>query len=176
MTLEGFSDSDWASDPNNRKSLASYVFLLAKGPVSWACKRNQSICLSSTEAEYKALTSAAKEAVWERRCLFDIGHEQLNPTVIHCDNQGAIALSNNPIYHSRTKHIAVYHHFIRDTVASKEIKLEYVNTLVNVADLLTKPLAAELHREHCSRLGILPNSLAEKKHAESRGKGSEGQR
>lgn len=150
LELKGFSDSDWASEVN-QKSLGSYVFILAKGPITWACKRNQSICLSSTEVEYKALRSGAKEAIWIRRCLADIGHEQKNSTVINCDNQGAIAMSNNPVFHS---HTAIYHHFIRDTVASKEIRLEYINTLLNVADLLTKPLLSELHKKHCVRLNL----------------------
>lgn len=113
LKLEGFFDSDRGADPMDRRSLGSYIFLLAGGPFSWACKQNHSVCLSSTEAEYKALTSAAKEAVWDRRCLANIGHEQKEPTVVYCDNQGAIALSSNPIYHSRTKHIAIHHHFIR---------------------------------------------------------------
>lgn len=155
LNLEGFSDSDWAADPISRKSLGSYVFMLAEGPVSWACKCNHSVCLSSTEAEYKALTSAAKETIWILRCLADIRHEQEQATLMHCDNQGAIALSNNPVYHSRTKHISVYHHFIRDVVAEKEVKLGYINTLKNSADLLTKALPSELHLEHCCRLGLV---------------------
>lgn len=102
------------------------------------------MCLSSYEAEYKALTSAAKEAIWLRTCLADIGHEQQQPTVINCDSQGAIALASNPVFHSQTKHIAIQHHFIRDVVASKEIRLQYVNTQLNRADILTKSLANEL--------------------------------
>lgn len=162
LKLEGYSDSNWGADPTDRKSIGSYIFILAGGPISWACKRNHSVCLSSTEAEYKALTSAAKEAVWDRRCLADIGHEQKEPTVVYCDNQGAIALSSNPVYHSRTKHIAIHHHFIRDVVARKEIRLEYVSTHLNIADMLTKSLTGDRQRQHCEELGLAPRMEGEK--------------
>lgn len=76
LKLEGYSDSDWGAYQTDRRSVGAYVFNLAGGPVAWACKKNESICLSSTESEYKALTSAAKEAIWERRCLADVGHGQ----------------------------------------------------------------------------------------------------
>lgn len=168
LELIGFSDNDWGADLVSRKSLGAYVFLLAGAPCSWTCKRNQSICLSSSEAEYKALTSAAKEAIWERRCLADIGQEQSKPTTLYCDNQGAISLSNNPVFHSRTKHIAIHHHFIRDVVASKEIRLEYIHTQLNAANMLTKPLLTELQQRHCEKLGLIPERDNKNHRCESR--------
>lgn len=143
-----------------RKSVGAYLFMLAGAPVSWACKKNQNICLSSTEAEYKALTSSAKEATWIQRCLDDMGQKQSQATEIRCDNMGAIALSNNPVYHSRTKHIAIYHHYIREVVAEQSITLQYVNTKDNIADALTKALPADLLKKHCESMGIYKESPA----------------
>lgn len=155
MQLTGFADSDWAADLATRRSVGAYIFLVAGGPLSWASKRNQNICLSSTEAEYKALTSAGKEALWARQCLQDIGQKQKLATKVMCGNMGAIALANNPVFHSRTKHIAIYHHFIREVVAQGAVTLEYVNTSQNVADALTKPVTAECMEKHCASMGLL---------------------
>lgn len=101
---------------------------------------------------------AAKEAIWDRRCLVDIGQVQEEATTLHCDNQGAIALANNPVFHSRTKHIELHHHFIRDVVERGEIRLSYISTSDNLADLLTKALTTEVHMKHCRSLGIVPES------------------
>lgn len=141
--LIGYTDSDWATDPISRKSVGAYLFLLAGGPVSWACKKNQNVCLSFTEAEYKAATSTAKEAVWDRRCLADMGQKQKQPTILYCDNMGAIALSRKPVFHSKTKHVAVHHHYVRDVIAEGDIELKYIKTADNLADVLTKPLPSE---------------------------------
>lgn len=154
MEFFGYSDSDWASDPHTRKSVGAYLFLGAYGLVSWACKKHLSICLSSMEAEYKSLTAAAKEAVWDRQCLFDIGQKQVKPTRILCDNMGAIALANNPVFHSRRKHIAIYYHYIREVVAEGSVAIEYVNTIANLADALTKALPADTLLKHCVATGL----------------------
>lgn len=90
-----------------------------------------------------------------RRCLKDIGQEQKGPTELRCDNQGAIALSGNPVFHSQTKHIEVSHHLVREVVESREIELSYVRTIENWADILTKPLPAAVHNYHCQSLGLM---------------------
>lgn len=158
LNLTGYSDSDWAADPSTRKSVGAYIFMLAGGPLSWACKRNQNICLSLTKVEYKALTSAAKEALWDRQCLCDVGQKQISATKIMCDNMGAIALANNSVFHSRTKHIAIYHHFIREVVAQGDVTLECINTAQNLADALTKPVTAECMERHCVGIGLRKES------------------
>lgn len=122
--------------------------------MSWSSKKNPNVFLSSTKAKYKAITRAAKEAIWYRRFLDDVGHKQANPTVIHCDNQGAIALAENPIFHAHTKHVEVHHHFIREAMERKEVRLEYIHTNDNISDMLTKPLSAEAQRRHSKSLGL----------------------
>ena len=84
------------------------------------------------------MSSATCKAVWLRRILEDIGEKQTEPTKVHCDNQSAVKLEHNPVYHARTKHIELQHHFIREKIESKKIKLIYCNTSDNVADIFTK--------------------------------------
>jgi len=85
------------------------VFNIGSGPISWSSKKQPIVSLSSTEAEYKSLCSATCEAIWLRRILEDVGETQQAPTVIRCDNQSTIKLTNNLVYHARTKHIDTQH-------------------------------------------------------------------
>ena len=105
--MTGYSDSDWAGNPDDRKSTSGYAFNIGSGVVSWSSKKQPTISLSSTEEEYKALCSATCEVVWLRRILEDVGNKPMKPTVIKCDNQSTIKLAHNPICHARTKHIEI---------------------------------------------------------------------
>eukprot|EP00253_Pinus_taeda_P019658 PITA_19658 len=100
--LVGFTDSDWAGDPDDRKSTAGYVFTLGSGPITWACKKQAAISLSSAEAEYRGAVEASKEALWLRQILSELGFEQQHPTTLWCDNQSAIQLCKDPVQHQRT--------------------------------------------------------------------------
>lgn len=140
--LSGYSDADWGGDTEDRKSTTGYIFLLCGAPVSWASKKQATIALSSTEAEYLAATQASKEAIWLRHLLHDLGFPQLQPTIIYEDNQSAIMLSHNPVHHARTKHFDIQHHFVREKIESKEIDLIYCPTDDMVADMMTKNLPA----------------------------------
>ena len=112
MLMTGYSDADWASDPDDRHSTTRHLFVIAGGTVSWLSKKQAIVALSTTKAEYVALCSAAQEAVWLRRMLYELGTLSEKPTVLMEDNQGAIALSQNPVEHARTKHIEIRYHFI----------------------------------------------------------------
>ena len=142
LVLTGYCDADWAGDPDTRRSTTGYVFMLCGASISWASKLQPTVALSSAEAEYMALSAAVQEAVYLRRLLSDLGYPQEQPTVIYEDNQGCIAMSNNPVMHKRTKHIDIRYHFVREHVESQEIRLEYVASEHQLADLLTKPLGA----------------------------------
>jgi len=111
--LVGFSDADWAGDQDDRRSTTGNVFLLGGGAVSWLSKKQSTVALSTAEAEYVALSQAAQECVWLRRLLSDLGMDA-TPVVILEDNQGAIAIAKNPVDHSRTKHIDIRYHYIRE--------------------------------------------------------------
>ena len=92
LLLVDFTDSDWAGDPDDRKSTAGYVFTLGSGPITWACKKQSAISLSSAEAEYRGAVEASKEALWLRQILSEFGLQQQHPTTLCCDNQSAIQL------------------------------------------------------------------------------------
>ena len=154
VQLQGYVDADWGSNPNGRKSQSGYLFTLCGGVISWASKKQSVVALSSTEAEYVAASLASQEAVWLRALLGDISFVQEEPTMIKEDNQGAIALSKNPKYHPRTKHIDIKCHFIRDKVAKKEIVLDYCPTEQMLADLLTKPLGKTLFQRLRGLMGV----------------------
>jgi transposase InsO family protein len=157
VQLAGFSDSDWAGNPDDRRSTTGYAFNIGSGVVSWSSKKQPTVSLSSTEAEYKAMASATCEAVWLRRILEDVGEKQTEPTKVYCDNQSAVKLAHNPIYHARTKHIELQHHFVREKIESKEIALMYCNTSDNVADIFTKPVG-KIHFEVLrQKLGVVEN-------------------
>ena len=122
--LVGYSDADWAGDVDTRKSTSGYAFMLGKAIVAWASKQQSVVALSTTEAEYIALASATKAAVWLRRLLQSLGEGQVRSTTIFEDNRGAISLSTNPKDHSRTKHIDIKYHYVRHAVQMKEIDVE----------------------------------------------------
>eukprot|EP00253_Pinus_taeda_P008373 PITA_08373 len=138
--LVGFTDSDWAGDPDDRKSTAGYVFTLGSGPITWACKKQAAISLSSAEAEYRGALEASKEALWLRQILSEFGFEQQHPTTLWCDNQSAIQLCKDPVQHQRSKHIELHMHFIRNLIHDHVLEVQYCSTDDQVADIFTKAL------------------------------------
>lgn len=156
LSLSGYTDSDWGSTSNDRRSIGGYVFLIAGGAVSWQSKKQATVALSSTEAEYMAATQACKEALWWRSLLreCDVPFKFETPTIIHSDNQSCIALSINPGFHARTKHIDIQHHFIREKVSDGSITLQYVGTNDMVADILTKGLPKPKHYHLLPLMGV----------------------
>jgi len=140
--LYGYTDSDWAGDVSTRKSTTGYVYLLGSAAVSWSSKRQPTVALSSCEAEYMAATQAAKEAIWLRRFLTELGYTRpdIDSVTINCDNQGAITLTKNPEFHARTKHIDIQWHYVREQVEKGAVTLRFIGTAEMVADGLTKPL------------------------------------
>jgi len=153
MVLKVFVDADWGAN-ENRRSIGGYIVILAGGAISWSCKKQGTVALSTTEAEYMALVQAAKENIWLQRLLKELGREAENAKTIYEDNQGAIALANNPEYHARTKHIDIQYHFVRECVENGDIKLEYCPTADMVADALTKALPKERHWKLLEKMGM----------------------
>ena len=155
--LIGYSDADWASS-HDRKSTGGFIFglggTLLNGAITWSSKRQSTVALSSTESEYMAVTQAVKEALWLQRLFGELTNT--TPAVhIRVDNQGAIALSKNPKFHARTKHIDIQHHFVREVLeADRGIQLEYCPTEEMVADVLTKGLARVKHEKFTKMMGV----------------------
>jgi len=152
----GYSDADWGAG-HDRKSIGGFVFLMDGGAISWASKKQSSIALSTTEAEYMAMTQATKEIMWLRILLDEIGAFKHIGSIsqLHADNQGAIALARNPEYHARTKHIDIQYHFIRHQVTAEKIHLRYCTSSNMVADIMTKALPRVAHQKHMLAMGII---------------------
>lgn len=150
-----FCDSDWARDPEDRKSTSGYLFMFAGGPISWKVKKQAVVALSSAEAEYLAVSMCAREAIWMRHFFEEIhrGYGS-RATKIYVDNQAAIKMSQNPVYHSRTKHIDIPSHHVRDEVKKGHIALEYVPGTDNPADVFTKPLGYAAHIRCMKTMGM----------------------
>ncbi|KAK1438803.1 hypothetical protein QVD17_04614 [Tagetes erecta] len=155
IELMGYSDSDWASCLDDRKSLSAYVFTLGTGMVSWRSKKQPTVALSSTEAEYISATGATCQALWLRRVLEDLGYKQNKPTMIYCDNKSAIHLAKNPVTDGRTRHIDIKYHFIREMIGKEQVNLEFCNTYNQVADVFTKSLAREKFVYFRHKLGVM---------------------
>ena len=154
IALKGYCDADWAGDASDRRSTTGYVFMLGNGAISWNSKRQPTIALSTTEAEYMAASQSCREAFWLRQLLADVGYVQDAATTIMCDNQGCISLGKNPTHHSRSKHIEVQHHYIREKIEHGMVSLEYCPTQEMVADVLTKGLAKDRHMELIRDMGL----------------------
>ena len=132
--LDGYTDADWGANPVDRKSISGYSFLIGGGLVAWSSKKQAVVALSSTEAEYMAVSYAARHAIWMRQLLAELNFEQKRATDLRADNMSAIALSKDNIQHARTKHINIRHHFIRECITADTISLRYIPTADNVAD------------------------------------------
>eukprot|EP00253_Pinus_taeda_P008606 PITA_08606 len=142
LDILGFVDADWVGDLDQRISTSGYVFNLFGGVVIWMSKKQPVVSLSTTEAEYMATTHVSKEAVWLQRLCSSMGLVQ-GAIRIDCDNQSEIFLAKNPTCHSKTKHIDVQYHFVRDMIEDKRVLLVKVDTLKNIVDALTKSVSSE---------------------------------
>ena len=138
--LEAYTDADYAGCPDTYRSTSGYVCMLNGGPVSWMSKLQQTVAVSTTEAEYMAASFCASEVMFLRGLLEDVGFAQQGPTLLHEDNQGAVHLMKNEVLHTRAKHIHVRYHQIREFVAHKFIRVQHCRTDEMVADILTKLL------------------------------------
>ncbi|XP_057523859.1 secreted RxLR effector protein 161-like [Amaranthus tricolor] len=132
--VNGYSDSHYAADVDTRRSVTGYVFTLGGSVVSWKSTLQSSVMLSTTEVEYMALTSAAKESIWLKGLVGELGIAQDFATV-YCDNLSAICLAKDQVHHDRTKHINVRYHFLR---TDKRVKVKKIGTADNPADFFTK--------------------------------------
>ncbi|GJZ98912.1 putative ribonuclease H-like domain-containing protein [Tanacetum coccineum] len=138
LHLEAFSDSDYGGSNLDRKSTTGGCQFLGQRLISWQCKKQTIVATSTTEAEYVAAANCCGQVLWVQNQLLDYGFNFMN-TKIHIDNESTICIVKNPVYHSKTKHIEIRHHFIRDCYEKKLISVEKIHTDLNVADLLTKP-------------------------------------
>ncbi|GAU39052.1 hypothetical protein TSUD_396570 [Trifolium subterraneum] len=154
IELEGFSDSDWCGDKDDRRSKSGYWFRFKNSPISWSSRKQSIVALSSCDAEYVAAAQAACQAVWLESLLDELKIKYVKPVKLNVDNKSAISLARNPIAHGRSKHIETKYHFLRDQVSKEKLTVEYCKTDVQIADILTKPLRADRFKELRKMLGI----------------------
>ncbi len=152
--IVAYCDADFAGDRDSRKSTTGHVFVWAGAATTWVSQKQQVVALSTTEAEYVALSAAVQQGQWILQLLVDIGEGLTRPLVIREDNQAAIQIAKNPVLHKRTKHIDVRHHFVRDVVHNGIIELSYINTKEQVADILTKALPRDQFQLLRTKLGL----------------------
>ena len=137
VQIRVYCDSDWAQDRDDRRSTSGWIVMVAGGPVSWKCKKQPTRAMSSCEAEFISLSDATKEVLWITYFLDELQIPYETPTIF-TDSKSAIEWSKNACHHQRTKHVALKYFFVRDEVASRRVKVAYISTKDNVADLLTK--------------------------------------
>lgn len=142
-SLVGFCDSDWAGDVDDRRSTTGYIFLLQGGAISWCTRRQRTVALSSTEAEYMSMVSAMQECIWLQRLQLELIGTPTESTTLHCDNKSAIFIAQNNSFSNRTKHMDLKVKFVREKLESKAVLLKYVDTKNMIADFLTKPISAD---------------------------------
>ena len=158
LRLEAYADADWGGDLNSRRSTSGYALFLAGGCISWKSQVQKSVALSSMEAEYMAASQACQEIIWARSILADLGYEQEGATVLKEDNQSCIALTKESRYHKRSRHIDIKYHFIRETVLSGQVCLQYCPSAEQKADIFTNSLPRLKHQESNSQLCLRPST------------------
>jgi hypothetical protein len=155
-TLVGYSDSDWARDVDTRRSISGYAYRLGNGTISWSSKKQTTVAASSTEGEYMALSHTVKQGLWLRNFLIEIGLNLDEYSIeMNVDNTGTIDLSKDPRFHSRTKHIPIHHHFVRERVEDGTFVVVHCPTEDQLADLFTKPLPRPIFTDLVNRLGLV---------------------
>jgi hypothetical protein len=142
LKLQGFVDADFAAEVDHRRSTTGYVFTVGTTAVSWISQIQKIVALSTTEAEYIAVTEASKEMIWLQGLLEEMGFKQ-EKNVLHSDSQSAIHLAKNSAFHSRTKHIGLRYHFVRSLLEDGVLTLEKIQGSKNPADMLTKTVTIE---------------------------------
>ena len=136
--IVGYSDNSYNVDPDDGKSTTGHIFYLGESPITWCSQKQETFALSSCEAEFMAGTEAARQAIWLQDLLSEVTGQQSEKVVIHIDNQSAIALTRNPVFHGKSKHIHRRYHFIRECVENGQVEVEYVQGDKQKADILTK--------------------------------------
>jgi hypothetical protein len=162
FTLSGYIDADWEGSVSDRKITSGCCFSLGSAMISWQSRKQSSIALSTVEAEYIAACFASCEAIWLQKLLTGLFELEMRATLILCDNQRCIKMTENLIFHDKLKHIEISYHYIRDMVQRGALKLQYISTDEQVFDVLTKPLSLVKFEFFRDKFGIVRKNLPRK--------------
>ena len=158
-----YIDYDWGGSIVDQKSTSRYCFSLGSAMISWSSRKQGSVSQRTIEAEYIDASTTCREAIWLRKLLGGLLGVNIEPTVIRCDNQSYIKIFENPVFPDKSKHIEMKYHFIRNMVQKGMVKLQYVSTKEQIADVMTKPLSVMKFRNFQDNLGMEKNvSLTER--------------
>ena len=155
IELTAYCDADWARCKDTRRSITGYCVLLGDAPVSWKTKKQSTVARSSAEAEYRSMATTSCEVTWLKSLLNDLRVKQLNPIRMFCDNQAALHIANNPVFHERTKHIEIDCHVVREKIQRGLLKTMHIGTKEQPADLFTKPLGSAHFSTLLHKLGVI---------------------
>ncbi|CAL9009705.1 unnamed protein product [Prunus brigantina] len=159
LQVSAFSNADYAGDPDSRHSTGGYCVYVGSNLVSWSSKKQKTVSRSSTEAEYRQLAYTAAELSWLRSLFRDLQLPLSRPT-IWCDNISSIALASNPVFHSRTKHLEVDYHYVREKVIRGELAVNFICSLDQLADLFTKGLSSARFKLLVSKLPVVSRAVS----------------
>jgi hypothetical protein len=162
LTLQGWSDSDYVGDHDDRKSTSGYIFTMGTSAICWSSKKQPIVTLSTTEAEFVSAASCVCQCIWVRSIPKHLNMRQDGSTIINCDNSSSIKLSKNPILHGRCKHIDARFHFLRDLGKEDTIELRYCTSQDQLADIMTKSLKLDTFYNLREGIGMCDNSALAK--------------
>lgn len=157
-----YVDADYAGDCRDRKSNSGYIIKYGGGVIAWGSRKQTSVALSSTEAEFISLAEGCQELIWTKRLLEEMTDEMMKSITVFEDNQSCIKLVEGDRIERRSKHIDVRYFFVRDLQQKHVIKLKYCPTETMIADILTKPLQSLRLEQLRKMIGIMPDPIEEK--------------